>query len=143
MSVNNGKRILHKRTLSKNQYKKTNVSMHHCIYNLACSFVGTIRRFSSLLSSQRQFIMSAPQWDYSSINGQHKWGEHCKIGNRQSPIDIIHNQTTYDSNLSVDTNSLNFKEDAKCSFDLLNKCVNVSFTPIQDEGKPMQLSGGM
>ena len=95
------------------------------------------------------------QWDYSAMHGQHNWYDHCKVtGKRQSPIDIQHDQTIFDEDLSLETNPLILgatQEEGdcgSCSFEVLNKRVNVSFTPIfsknngGETSKPMQISGG-
>ena len=71
--------------------------------------------------------MAAPVWDYSAIHGQHKWGEHCKIGNHQSPIDIIHKNTTFDDHLEA--NPLKLEHHVPISMTALNKGVNISFSP--------------
>jgi len=78
-------------------------------------------------------------WDYSSKNGQHKWGEHCKIGTRQSPIDIVHEDTTFDDQLSI--NLLDVNQEVGCSFTVLNKGVNISFSPKEVNGEA-KISGG-
>jgi len=85
--------------------------------------------------------MAAPIWDYSAIHGQHKWGEHCKIGNHQSPIDIIHTNTTFDDHLEA--NPLKFERNSPISVTALNKGVNISFCPEVKEGSSLpEISNG-
>ena len=78
-------------------------------------------------------------WDYSSKSGQHKWHEHCQIGMRQSPIDIVHKDTTFDDQLK--TNPLDANPEVGCSFTVLNKGVNISFSPKETNGEA-KISGG-
>ena len=80
-------------------------------------------------------------WDYSSQRGQHKWGEHCKIGDSQSPIDIVHNSTLFDASLETNPLKLGGADVGSITMKVLNKGVNVSFTP-SDGADSMTISQG-
>lgn len=62
---------------------------------------------------------TAPVWDYSSKYGQHTWCQHWKIGQHQSPINIITQNAQYDQTLKE--NPLVFQSTEAVKLHALNK----------------------
>ena len=57
-----------------------------------------LKRFSPCIKLKAH--MTSATWDYSLLHGPHRWSEHWKCGNHQSPIDIITKEAKYDKTLA-------------------------------------------